>query len=261
MKAMLLAAVALAAATVPAVAEPVPPKARKLAERGRELHERGDYSRAIVAFKEAYVLAPSPGLLFNLAQAYRLSGNCDDAALMYQRYLDTAAPARKERLLAQGHLDTVRRCIQKRNLNLPPDPAMASIPMPPPPGPDPLFVDTPTPAPAPARGRIARRVGLGLSIGGAAALTAAAFYGFRSYQAASDVEDRYAAGEKWRDLEPIHARGERAETAAKWLAIGGGVGAAAGVTLFVLGRRAERTPPVTVAPMQGGARVGLSWAF
>ena len=28
-------------------------------------------------------------LLFNLAQAYRLQGNCDDAALMYRRYLAT----------------------------------------------------------------------------------------------------------------------------------------------------------------------------
>src|SRR5690606_28579845 len=104
------------------------------------LHDRGDYARAIAAFKEAYVLAPSPGLLFNLAQAYRLRGNCDDAALMYRRYIAAAPRSADERALAEAHLATVVRCVQKRNLNLPPDEAMARIPVPPPPGPDPLFV-------------------------------------------------------------------------------------------------------------------------
>ena len=56
--------------------------------RRRRLHEA-----AVAAFKEAYVLAPSPGLLFNIAQAYRLAGNCDDAAWMYRRFLDTNPPA------------------------------------------------------------------------------------------------------------------------------------------------------------------------
>ena len=69
--------------------EQIPAKARELAERGRTFHDAGDYSAAVSAFKEAYVLAPSPGLLFNIAQAYRLAGNCDESAWMYRRFLDT----------------------------------------------------------------------------------------------------------------------------------------------------------------------------
>jgi tetratricopeptide (TPR) repeat protein len=254
-------AVALAAAVsgAPAAAEPGPAKARKLAERGRELHERGDYGRAIVAFKEAYVLAPSPGLLFNLAQAYRLQGNCDDAVLMYRRFIASVPPWRDERMLAEGHLATVVRCVQKRSLNLPPDPAMAHLPVPSLPGADPLFEDEPPPGRS--RGALMKRVGLGATIGSAVALGAAAYFGVRAIRASSDVERRYAEGASWPEIEPTHARGERAERNALWLGIGGGLGAAAGVSLYALGRRADRTPPVTVAPSQGGAQIGLAWAF
>lgn len=255
-----LAVVALATSAAAAdSSDPVPPRARQLAERGRELHQRGDYARAIAAFKEAYVLAPSPGLLFNLAQAYRLQGDCDDAAVMYRRYIAAVPPSGAERALAEGHLATVVRCVQKRHLNLPPDEAMAHIPVPPPPGPDPLFVDDP--GAGRARGRALRGVGLGATIGGAVALGAAAYFGLRAYGAASEVERLYAEGASWQLIQPIHERGERAGTAAKWLGIGGGAGAAAGITLYLLGRRAEHAPPVTIAPVTGGARIGMSWAF
>jgi tetratricopeptide (TPR) repeat protein len=259
--AALLAVAALAASAADAAAgDPVPPKARKLADRGRELHERGDYARAIVAFNAAYAIAPSPGLLFNLAQAYRLQGNCDDAELMYRRYIAAAPASVDERALAETHLATVVRCVQKRSLNLPPDAAMAHIPLPPPPGHDPIFDDAPERGER-SRGQLARRIGLGTTIGGALALGGAAFYAVQAYRATAEVERLYAGGAKWRDIEPIDERGERAATRARWLGIGGGIGAAAGVTLFILGRRADRAPPVAITPVKGGVRVGLTWAF
>src|SRR3954468_14256022 len=122
--AMLVAALAVAPATVwaeePSPPDEIPPKARALADRGRAYHDAGDYGNAIIAFKEAYVLAPSPGLLFNLAQAYRLQGNCDDAALMYRRYIATG-PAIEGRTIAEGHLETVERCAHKAALGIPQD--------------------------------------------------------------------------------------------------------------------------------------------
>src|SRR5258706_6885134 len=83
--------------------EKIPAKARELASRGRAFHDAGDYAAAVDAYKEAYVLAPSPGLLFNIAQAYRLAGNCDEAAWMYRRYLDTN-PTGPDKTLAEQHL-------------------------------------------------------------------------------------------------------------------------------------------------------------
>src|SRR5215470_17918444 len=90
----------------------VPAKARALAERGRALHDAGDYASAITAFTQAYVIAPSPALLFNLAQAYRLQGDCEDASLMYRRYL-ASSPSAEERALAESQLAAVERCMHK----------------------------------------------------------------------------------------------------------------------------------------------------
>jgi hypothetical protein len=262
MRSLLLAVAALAASAVEVSAdsEPVPIKARRLAEIGREAHQRGDYGRAIVAFKEAYVLAPSPGLLFNLAQAYRLQGNCDDAALMYRRYIAAARPWGEERALAEGHLATVVRCVQKRNLNLPADQTLASISMPLPGGPDSLLVTKRAPEDR-SGGKALRVTGLSVTIGGGVALAAATYFGVRAYRDSEEAERRYAEGASWQEVAPIHQRGERAERTAKWLGIGGGIGAAAGVTLYLLGRRAEHASHVTVAPATGGARVAFSWAF
>src|SRR5690606_9690752 len=105
-------------------------KARALAERGRIAHDQGDYAAAIAAFTEAYAIAPAPGLLFNLAQAYRLKGSCEDAQLMYRRYLN-ANPSEGGRVLAEMHLATVERCLQNRALNVAIDPQLRTIPTPP----------------------------------------------------------------------------------------------------------------------------------
>src|SRR5688572_11504167 len=108
---MIVAAMLVAAPAARADDEfPIPVKARDLAAKGRTAHDQGDYTRAIAAFKEAYVMAPAPALLFNLAQAYRLQGNCDDAALMYRRYI-SSRPAPEGRALAEEHLQTMERCL------------------------------------------------------------------------------------------------------------------------------------------------------
>src|SRR5262249_31765764 len=129
----------------------IPQKARKLVDTGRAAHEKGEYARAIALFKEAYVIAPSPGLLFNLGQAYRLMGNCDDAALMYHRYLD-ASPSSEGRSLAELHLATVERCMAKRSLHIPMDESMAYLRVAPPPDPV-LAIDAP-PTPHPSHARL-----------------------------------------------------------------------------------------------------------
>lgn len=254
----LITAACLAAAA-PASAEQIPPKARKLADHGREMHKRGEYERAITAFKEAYVIAPSPGLLFNLAQAYRLQGNCDDASLMYRRYLATA-PSAQARAVSEQHLATVERCIQKRALNIPLDDSMAYLKVPPPPGPEKVMVEDKREMERPTR--MKQDVGLGLAIGGGVALVTAAYFGLRSARASSDVEDAYERGAKWPEIKAIHERGENAARAAKIFGIGGGVAVVGGATLWFLGRRDERAYQLAVSPTKGnGAQVSYSWSF
>jgi len=245
-----------ASAGEPSPPEIIPDKARKLAERGRTYHASRDYAHAIAAYKEAYVIAPSPGLLFNLAQAYRLSGSCDDALMMYHRYLETG-PSPEGRTVAEGHLHSVERCAHKQGLNIPIDPQLEHIAVLPP-SPGASIWGTSRPA---SRGQHLKEAGIGLTLAGSVAMSVALYYGFKAHDASAAVEDAYARGAKWKDVQAIDERGQRSALLAKAFGIGGGLAVASGVTLYVLGKRAERSTPIAVLPNHHGAEVSLAWRF
>lgn len=289
--ALSIAAVVLGGGSVAHADEParptvIPAKARTLAERGRAYHDAGDYDSAISAFKEAYVMAPSPGLLFNLAQAYRLRGNCDDATLMYRRYLD-ARPPPDERALAESHLATVEQCVRERQrepqrerprqgrpqqgslagvgdrprrrartTTAPGDPAGAHAA----PG-DTAGAHAPADRRRARPGSVEQDVGAALAIGGGVAVSVAVYYAVQASHAASDIEDAYAMGASWKDLQPIDERGQRSARYAQILGVGGGVATIGGVALYLLGRRAERLAPIAIVPTRRGAEVSLTWQF
>lgn len=258
MKALSVVAALALASSASARADTVPNRARDLAERGRTAHDAKDYATAIASFTEAYALAPAPGLLFNLAQVYRLRGSCDDAALMYRRFLATNPPD-DARQLAEAHLSTVERCLAAKL------PTLASAPVLRMPGAMPIgtrarpsLTATSTP-PASSEWRTGEQVGLGLAIGGGAALLLAGYYGYASHRAESDVERRYAAGETWRTLEARAAEGDRAGTVAK-VSLGLGAAAiAAGAAVLVIDHRRHRA--LRIEPVARGARIGMSWVF
>jgi tetratricopeptide (TPR) repeat protein len=234
----------------------VPAKARALAERGRASHDAGDYAAAITAFTQAYVMAPSPALLFNLAQAYRLQGDCEDAALMYRRYLATN-PSAEGRALAEMHLASVERCIHMLSLHIPPEAPSGRAVSPPPR--DKLAAAQVAPLPS-RKGEIEKDVGVGLAIGGSVALAAAAYYTVVAHNAASDVADAYAHGAKWKDVAATDARGKTAASRAKLLGAGGAIGIAGGIVTYLIGKHTESVP-VTVATTRQGVELGMSWAF
>jgi tetratricopeptide (TPR) repeat protein len=234
----------------------VPAKARALAERGRAFHDAGDYANAIAAFTRAYVMAPSPALLFNLAQAYRLQGSCDDAALMYQRYL-AANPSPEGRALAETHLASVERCLHKLALHIPVENAPGQFVVPPPV--DKRLTTTIT-APASRTAQLEKDIGVGLMLGGGVALATAVYFTVQANDAENQVTAAYTTGANGKAIAPIDQRGKTAATNAKIFGIGGAVGLAGGIVTYVLGRRAERTP-VTVAATSHSAAVSVLWAF
>jgi len=234
----------------------IPVKARMLADRGRAFHDAGDYPNAIAAFTQAYVMAPSPALLFNLAQAYRLLGNCDDAALLYRRYLATG-PRPEERALAEAHLAKVEQCAGKPAQHIPiatEAAGPAAVP--------PLdVVAAPAPAPAPSsKAHIEKDIGLGLTTGGAAALAVAVAYAVQAHDAANDVSDAFVRHAQGKDVAQLDARGRAAATTARLFGIGGALGVGAGVVMYVIGRHTEAAP-VAVAPTGHGVEVSMSWGF
>lgn len=253
--AILLAAAAAIApgsawAELPSARE-VPPKARTLADRGRELHDRGDYASAIAAFTQAYAMAPSPPLLFNLAQAFRLQGNCDDAAVMYRRYL-ASRPAPAGRAMAERHLENVERCVHERARRVA---ARRRVPS----SLTALGADTRRAGSVPSE-RVEQDIGVGLAIGGGVSLLVAAYYTVQAHEAADDVAAAYARGAKWKDVAPIDARGKSAARTAQVFGAGGALAIGGGIVTYLLSRRSERAP-VTVAPTRRGVEVSKAWRF
>ncbi len=93
-------------------------KAAELFARGRAAFERGDYEAALVDLRASYELVPAPALLFNIAQALRLAGKCEEAEEQYRRYRDAGLelPSDFDELY-----DQTRRCADERRAARPTD--------------------------------------------------------------------------------------------------------------------------------------------
>lgn len=77
-------------------------EAARLFAEGRALHQAGDYASAIAKFRRANDLAPDPLVLFAIAQAQRLAGDCA-ARDTYASFL-AAAPATSLRASVEKHI-------------------------------------------------------------------------------------------------------------------------------------------------------------
>ncbi len=86
-------------------------RAAELFARGRAAFERGDFEAALVDLRTSYELVPAPALLFNIAQALRLAGQCEEAEEQYRRYRDAGLelPSDFDELY-----DQTRRCADEQ---------------------------------------------------------------------------------------------------------------------------------------------------
>src|SRR5262249_28063319 len=83
-----------------ALAEPARDATKRAAElydEGKRHYDIGEYPLAIASWKQAYLVSSAPLLLFNLGQAYRLSGDCAQANRFYLNY-KRAEPKPKNKL-------------------------------------------------------------------------------------------------------------------------------------------------------------------
>jgi hypothetical protein len=86
-----------------------PLQARHAYERGREHFDAGEFGQAIVEFRAAYAATRAPGLLYNLAQAYRLEGDCAEALRLYRAFV-ASEPRGKVRELADARVAELAPC-------------------------------------------------------------------------------------------------------------------------------------------------------
>ena len=153
-----------------------PQRAKELYQEGTRFFDLGQFDKAIDAFQSGYREKPDPIFLYNIAQAYRLSGDANKALFFYKGYLRNSPKAHNradveqkiqalQKQLEQGQAsprptspptptstpgtDSMRPPVAPPVATAPPAPTPAPAPAAPPaaPAPEPA---PPTPAPAAA---------------------------------------------------------------------------------------------------------------
>ena len=96
-------------------------EARRLFEQGTKYFLLRDFERAIVAFKGAFEARPDAVELYNIAQAYRLKGDYDNALYFYRSYRRVAPAAENlaeiERRISELEAAAAQREMAKRPPN------------------------------------------------------------------------------------------------------------------------------------------------
>jgi tetratricopeptide (TPR) repeat protein len=223
-------------------------------EKGRRLYDLEEYDAAIAEFKQGYLIDPSPVYLFNIAQAYRLKGDCASSEDFFKRYLK-ADPA-----------STKREKIEKLVAECEPEPQDA-----PPDGDgtggtalDPSAgspIQQPPPPPPPDPGRSRRIAGLVTGVAGLALMGGGTALAIHVSGVQSELEDDCAAGCDWAEYRDRDASARTKSTWSKVLLVGGGVATIAGAALWFWGRSMTAETPVAVVPTDGGALVTTVFAF
>jgi tetratricopeptide (TPR) repeat protein len=84
-------------------------RSKELYDQGSRAYKAGDYRRAVEHFLAAYQLSRAPAILFNIAQAYRLDGACDQALAWYRRSL-AEEPDAANRAEVEERIAEMQRC-------------------------------------------------------------------------------------------------------------------------------------------------------
>jgi TolA-binding protein len=79
--------VAAEPAAEPAAVSPGAQRARELYDKASEDYNLGRFDEAAQGFQQAYAEYPDAAFLFNIAQADRLAGKCQEAAYFYRAFL------------------------------------------------------------------------------------------------------------------------------------------------------------------------------
>jgi tetratricopeptide (TPR) repeat protein len=260
---------AILIALAPAIAradrfEPPSPnaKAQEHYRHGRDLFHDQHYASAAAEFADAYDLDPSSKfLLFNLAVARRLAGDCQQAIDAYREFLAGHPPEQQATNARTG----IERCEQTL-AQTPPEPAAPTPRLdgatPPAPTPAPHDATPPAP-PAPARTVVPTPLveshwyhdglGDGLAISGVACVVAGGVLNMLARRAADDT---FNAG----SLPAFQERRDAASTyeTASWITAG------TGVALVIVGVIRYTTRPrtaITIVPTHGGAELAMEVRF
>lgn len=292
-KPLMLAAVLLASTTVgaqpanpgaPQTDEQKKTEAKALYDKGINHYNLGEFDPAIAAFRQAYGISSAPGLLFNIAQAFRLKKDYEQASYFYTTYLRLKpdAPNRTDVEARIAEMKTLLEDQKKLGTSPPigtvnPDGDVGNKPpTPTPPQVTPLQpavtvgqvdpggqgdpVDTTTP-PVERPGATMKMVGLATAaVGGALVITGIVF-GRMASSAESELNALNMGGTWTPENQNTYDSGERNNKIAIVSLVIGGAAVVTGGALYFLGRSKESSTSVAIVPTKGGTSVSVGWSF
>lgn len=242
-------------------------KAKQLYDEGLRHYQVAEYAQAIDAWKQAYLISKKPLLLFNIGQAYRLSGDCTQAMTFYDNYqeadpapknqdeLDQAIAACKDAKPAVTSTKPVdTKPVETKPVDTQPVETKPVETAPPVKG------EPPPPAAQQASGGH-RGVAMIVGLGGVVLEGGAVFFALQSKSKADDVE-KYVAQSHVFDAKAkaLQSDGERDNKLAWGLGIAGGAAIVAGAVLYLTGGSSEEHG-VAIVPTRDGAHVSWSTSF
>ncbi|MBV8763263.1 MAG: hypothetical protein JO257_38625 [Deltaproteobacteria bacterium] len=254
-------------------------KAKQLYDEGLRHYQVAEYTQAIDAWKQAYLISKKPLLLFNIGQAYRLSGDCTQAMTFYDNYTEAEPNPKNQDELDQavaacksGKPTDTKPTDTKPTDTKPTDtkPAITTTtttetkpvetkPVETKPA-EPTPVAPPPPAPAEASSGH-RGLGMIIGIGGVVLEGGAVFFALQSKGKADDVQKYVAMTHTFDDTaKGLQSDGERDNKLAWGLGIAGGAAIIAGAVLYITGGASEEHG-VAIVPTRDGAQVGWSTTF
>ncbi len=284
MKKHLAIALMLVAAAEPALAQPAPPQpqpattddakkaeAKALYEKGLSHYNLGEFDLAIEAFRKSYALTNAPGLLFNIAQAFRLKKDYEQAVYFYQTYL-RLKPDAPNRSDVEARIKEMEEAIeeQKKQATKPPVGTMS------PEGGTTTTTTTTTTTQAPtgtttptdngeanaAKAQTLITAGYVTGGAGVALLVTGAVFGSMAKSAQSDLEKLGSDGGTWtQEQQDKYDAGKRNNTIAIVSFVAGGAALATGATLFIMGQMKKSKTSVAVVPTTQGATFAVGWSF
>jgi tetratricopeptide (TPR) repeat protein len=237
-------------------------EARATYESGLAHFRRGEYVDAMRDLERAYQSFPAPVLLYDIAQAARLEGECAKALNFYARFLATH-PAEPLLSRAAARLADMERCVQQRAALAESTPR-AAVPSTAASEPEPLGEQARGPASLPKRTEAVAPIvedrsslPLLLTLGGVAAASftvggvALAQYSNKNSQAEQLCPDTPPAACDARDVARHNQLTHQARSARPWVYAGFGVGVAASVALVA----------VLIWPRNAPALSARAWTF
>jgi tetratricopeptide (TPR) repeat protein len=272
-------ALMLVATTTNALAQPAPPppagdadakkaEAKALYEKGLSHYNLGEFDLAIEAFRKAYAISQAPGLLFNIAQSFRLKKDYEQATYFYTTYL-RLKPDAPNRADVEARLKEMEEAIeeQKKQATKPP---IGTV------NPEGTTTTTTTtttgsgattttttdPVPQAETGVKAQSLitaGYATAGAGAALVITGAIFGSMAKSAEKDLND--LSGPWTQEQQDKYDAGKRNNTIAIISFVAGGAAVATGATLFILGTMKKSKTSVAINPSASSTTVAVGWSF